>query len=479
MSDLKQLESYARNLEILHKKFNPHPGQIAPGQALFYEGKKRIFLCLGRRFGKSTLMAYFAVRWAIMKPNSPCYIIGPFQRQAREIYLHAGNLISICPRELVESINLTEGRVTFKNGSFVRVLGADDPDSLRGLRASIICADEIKDFRPEALDVLTPCLIDEDGPMVLSGTPPEIAEHYFWDLVNTAKKDPDWGYFHGTSYQNPFLKKEVIDKERIKLETRGDADVFAREYLAEFVPGGKRAIFPMLNAEHTVPYSVLWGKIHKNFYQWQFYATCDPGSASTFAVTLGAINPYKGDVYIMDEVYITQQTENTIGQIWPKVMKAMKEIYDPDPEDEQWLVTIDEAATWARNEILDQFQTPSFPTRKASQRKQEGISLLKDLLLKKKLFFSDRCIETTKEMKAYMLDKRGNFIKSRDHAIDTLRYKLAAANYTVQESDAPPERQPIPEDERKRAYTVHDDLVAALGQGRELYTSEMPDFEAV
>jgi hypothetical protein len=474
---LKQLEGYAKSLELLNKRFSPHPGQLKPGQALFYEGKKRIFLCLGRRFGKSTLMAYFAVRWALTKPNSPCYLIGPYQKQAREIYLHAGNLINLCPRELVESINLTEGRVTFKNGSFVRVLGADDPDSLRGLRASIICADEIKDFRPEVLDVLTPCLIDEDGPLVLSGTPPEIAEHYFWELVNTAKTDPDWAYFHGTSYQNPFLKKEVIDKERAKLEARGDADVFAREYLAEFVPGGKRAVFPMLNAEHIVPYSQLWSRIYKNIHQWQFYVTADPGTASTFAVTLGAINPYKGDVFIMDEVYVTQQTENTIGMIWPRVMKAMKEIYDPDPDDEQWLVTVDEAASWARNEILDQFDVPSFPTRKASQRKAEGISLIKDLLLKKKMLFSDRCVETVKEMRSYMLDKRGNFVKSRDHAIDTLRYKLAAANYTVQESDPPPEKQPVPADERKRAYTPHEDVMASLSPAREMYLSELLDME--
>src|ERR1051325_6609900 len=51
--NLQQLEHYAKALEALHKLFKPHPKQIAPGKALFYEGKKRLFLCLGRRFGKA------------------------------------------------------------------------------------------------------------------------------------------------------------------------------------------------------------------------------------------------------------------------------------------------------------------------------------------------------------------------------------------------------------------------------------------
>lgn len=475
MSDITNLSQYAKYLDRLHEMWHPHAGQIAPGRALFYDGSKRLFLSLGRRYGKSTLMSYMAVRWALSHPRSSCYLVGPFLQQAREIFLSTGSLLHICPPELC-TVNRTEGRVTFENGSFVRVVGADDPESLRGIKASILLCDEIKDFRPAVLDTLTPALIDEDGPLVLSGTPPDVAEHPYWDLVREAKSSPDWKYFHGTTYDNPYLKKEVIDKERAKYEARGDLDVFSREYLAEFVPGGKRAVFGMLNErDHIRPYAQMVNTINSNPRQWQFYCTLDPGSASVFAATLTAVNPYKSLVYVLAEVYVNTQLETTVGKIWPRIRAAMDDIYEPDAHaDDQWIVTVDEAATWARNEILDQFNVASFATSKASNRKADGISLLKDLLLKKRAMFSDRCVATLKEMRGYMLDKQGHFVKANDHAIDTLRYTLSAARFSMNESDyqAP---EVLPEDERKRGYTIQDDRLDAFGPAQELYLSDYED----
>ncbi len=475
MSDVTALETYAKNLRRLHELWTPHPGQIEPGKALFHDGAKRMFLCLGRRFGKSALMAYFAVRYALSHPGSAVYIIGPFLKQAREIFLHSGCLLNMCPRELC-SINLTEGRVTFDNGSFVRVCGGDDVDALRGIRASLLLIDEYKDIKPDVLDVLTPALVDEDGALVIAGTPPDVPEHKFWETVREAQNSPDWRFFHGTSYSNPYLKKEVIDKERARYEARGDLDIFIREYLAEFVPGGKRAVFGMLTDAHVQPYDVLRTIIWRNLRQWTFYVTLDPGTASTFAATICAVNHYKSLLFVMDEVYITQQAETSIGRMWPVILKAMHGVYQPDARDEnQWIVTCDEAATWARNELLDQFDVASFPTAKASNRKASGISLLKDLMLKNRFAISARCTATLKELRSYMLDAQGNYVKLNDHAIDTLRYTLAAAHFSVQESEyqVPVE---LPVDERKRAFTIQDDLLQAFGAGRDLYLGDYDDF---
>lgn len=474
---LQSLAGLADVLDELHKHFKPHAGQIPPLKDLFFGGVKKIFLCLGRRFGKSALMCYMAIRWALTRPGSRVYIVGPLLTTQREIILSSGLLLNMVPRKYMADYNKTEGRINFTNGSFIRVLGADTPDSFRGLSISLLLIDEIKDVKADVLNILEPTLIDEDAPMILAGTPPEVAEHVFWDRVKEAQDSPEWRFYHGTTYDNPHLKKAVIDRERANYEKRGDLDVFIREFEARYVPGGKRAVFPMLEDSHIYPYGTLFNRIQKNPGQWLYYCTMDPGTASCFAVTLHAVNPYKGYDYVMDEVYEQQQAETSIGKIWPRVAAKMKELYEPDhPDDAPWTITVDEAATWARNELLDQFGLASFPTAKASSKKADGISLMKDLLRDRKLLLSDRCINLRREMAGYMLDKNGYFIKKNDHAIDCCRYTLAAANFTYQPSAPPQPPEQIPEDEKRRAFTPEEDLREHYGlNGEEQYLLDMLD----
>jgi hypothetical protein len=472
---LLALGAFAEMLEELHKQWTPHPKQLQPAFDLFYGGVKRQFMNLGRRFGKSALMCYMAIRWALTRPKSHVYIVGPYLTTEREIILASGLLQDMIPRKYFVDYNKTEGRMNFTNGSFIRVMGADQPDSLRGLEIDLLLIDEIKDIKPDVIGIVTPTLMDNNAPMVMAGTPPDVPEHPFWERVETAQRHPKWRYYHGTSYDNPHISREALEEEREAYLARGDEDVFAREFLAQYVPGGKRAVFPMLTTEHVVPYAMLWNRIQKNSHQWQFYVTLDPGTASCFAATLHAFNPYRGVVYVMDEVYEQQQSETSIGKMWPRIKSKMDELHLPEYDEGPWTVTVDEAATWARNELLDQFGFASFPTTKAQHRKADGVSLLKDLLRSRKMLMSDRCVNTYKEMAGYMLDKNGGYIKKNDHAIDTLRYTLAAANYTFQESNAPDRPEVIPEDEKRRAFTPAEDFRDAFGPIYEPYLMDLMD----
>jgi len=474
--DLTSLAPHLDALDDLHKLFRPHKGQMPPLKDLFLGSVKKIFLCLGRRFGKSALMCYMAVRWALTRPNSKIYIVGPLLTTQREIILSSGLLLNMVPRKYMADYNKTEGRVNFTNGSFIRVVGADDPEHLRGLSISLLLVDEIKDVKPEVIDtILNATLVDEDAPMILAGTPPEVAEHRFWDYVEEYKTSPDCRYYHGTTYDNPHLKREVVDRQRASYEKRGDLDIFMREFMAEYVPGGKRAVFPMLTQNHIYPYETLLNNIRRNPHQWQYYCTMDPGTAACFAVTLHAMNPYKGFDYIMDEVYELQQSETSIGKLWPRVRAKMNELHTPDYDEAPWIITVDEAATWARNELIDQFGLASFPTTKATSRKADGISLMKDLLRDRKLLLSDRAVATRKEMASYMLDKNGYFVKKNDHAIDTIRYTLAAANFTYQKSDPPALKEPVPVDEQRRGFTIEEDFRAHFGVMEDVYLLDEVD----
>ncbi len=473
MTSIAQLQQTARTLKLLNEKFTPYPAQIRVGQDVFYNDVKRLFLSFGRRSGKSTLLAAIAVRWAVLNPGSQVWIIGPLLNQIREVFLHSGIIERVIPEELLESYNQTEGRFRFTNDSFIRVLGANDQkDKIRGIRASLVLADEVKDIDPEVFDILTPALMDENGVMILSGTPPEVPEHFFWDMVETAKKDPAWRYHHSPTHDNPHINQEAVEKERLRMLASGDYDIYIREYLAEYAPGSKRAVFPMLsNDDHVQPYDEMRQNIYKNVTHWDFRTAMDPGTASCFAGLVAAINPYKRIVYLMDEAYVTTQADISIGRVWPLIAAKQREVFDPDKGDaDQWDNVVDEAALWGRQELLDQFGLTTWATKKAENKKADGISLIKDLLLKQhRLVISDRCVNLLKEMRGYLLDKQGNYVKRNDHLIDCLRYLLHFAGITLEDGEAPPEPEVIPEDERRRAFTPMDDYLAANGGEREMY----------
>ena len=49
----KSAQYIATYLNDIHSVWQPHPGQVAVGHALFYEGKTRVFARLGRKTGKA------------------------------------------------------------------------------------------------------------------------------------------------------------------------------------------------------------------------------------------------------------------------------------------------------------------------------------------------------------------------------------------------------------------------------------------
>ena len=324
----------------------------------------------------------------------------------------------------------------------------------------------MKDVADNVFSIIKPTLLVRKAPLVLAGTPPDLPEHPYWQHVKTAQDNPKtWAIFHLTSYDNPYIDKADIDAERALYEARGDIDVFKREYLAEYCPGARRMIFPMLDKNvHVKPYDELMREIQYRPDTWNYYVAMDPGTASCFAVTLGAINNYSGQVRILDESYTTDQNEISIGQVWPQVHRKMLDIC---PDLSAWTIVYDEAATWAAVELLDRFDVNAWPTQKAKNRKQDGLSLIKDLLLNRgDILFSDRCKDLLREMHSYHLLDTGQPVKKEDHAIDTLRYMLGIANYTVKRSAFPALAQgPTPGqiDDPRRGFSPYEDMANMFG----------------
>jgi hypothetical protein len=73
------------------------------------------------------------------------------------------------------------------------------------------------------------------------------------------------------------------------------------------------------------------------------------------------------------------------------------------------------------------------PSAKHLKSKDEGLSLIKDMLLHETLVISSNCPNLYKEMESYSKDDKGLIPKINDHLIDALRYALISMNYNMHE----------------------------------------------
>src|SRR5690606_9560529 len=87
--------------------------------------------------------------------------------------------------------NESELWVELPNGARIRLFGADNPDSLRGMYFDGVALDELAQMKPDTwTEVIRPALTDRGGFAVFIGTPKGV--NIFHDLYQQAVRDPAW-----------------------------------------------------------------------------------------------------------------------------------------------------------------------------------------------------------------------------------------------------------------------------------------------
>ena len=188
-------------------------------------------ICCGRRFGKTTLAIERIKHKALSKPYKIAYI-APTYQQARDI---AWEMLK---KELQPIIlNANESRLeltvrTQKNEESLIILrGWEAIETLRGQAFDFLVIDEVASMRNFWVgwqEVLRPTLTDTQGEVMFISTPKGF--NHFYTLYHKQNEDKDFQSFHFTSYDNPYNKKEEIDKAQTELSD----NQFAQEYLADF-----------------------------------------------------------------------------------------------------------------------------------------------------------------------------------------------------------------------------------------------------
>lgn len=155
------------------------------------QGKRWGVVVCHRRFGKTVMSVNHILRDAVLNPNkNPRYAyVAPTYRQAKSVawdYLKefAGSIPGTRFHE-------TELRCDLPNGARISLLGAENPDSLRGIYLDGCVMDEVADM-PESMfpEIVRPALADRKGWCVFVGTPR--GHNAFYDLYETAVGNDNW-----------------------------------------------------------------------------------------------------------------------------------------------------------------------------------------------------------------------------------------------------------------------------------------------
>lgn len=429
-----------------------HDDQIEQLKPLYEENEiNSMFISCGRKWGKTELVGYILWRHALLNPGSACYYVGPEAVHARKILWDTRRIQRFLGKDTDKYLDKSQGRtgvkeqemkILLRNGSFIQVVGSDNYQVANGLTPHIAVYDEFKAFNHRWHTEFAPNRAAKAAPLVIIGTKPRPGNKnmdQYNEILEYAIKNPkEWYVAERTTWDNPInhlpAQKQVIEQEINQLIARGEEDVVQLEYYSRVIHGGKRSIFPMFRPDkHVFPHDELVNEIKKDRKRLEWYLIADPGTVTCFGALLVALNPYNKQVYILDEIYEKEQAATSTRRIYPRMESKAFNLYPRSDINDDWYKCADEAAAWFMNEVMDQYHAYFAPTSKVHNKKEDGLSLIKDQLIHEVVKISDRCVNLKWEMENYALDDKGNIPKRHDHLIDCFRYFNGASNYNMHE----------------------------------------------
>jgi|TARA_Y100000310_G_C20701923_1_gene830802 PBSX family phage terminase large subunit len=336
--------------------------------------------------------------------NQEISYIAPTYQQARDI---AWTMLKREVRPIMVKANESRLAITIRTQeggeSTIDLRGWESIETMRGVRRDFLVVDEVammRNFWENWHEVLRPTLTDSKGDGLFISTPKGF--NHFYDLYNTI--DEDFSSFHFTTYDNPHIPKEEVDKAAEEIPE----DRFAQEYMADF--------------------RKTEGLVYKEFQRKQHVVDKLPPAFNTVigGVDFGYTNPWAGLVigvdkdaaaWVICEEYATGKTNTEIVEKC-KIFQNNYKInqWYPDP---------------AEPDRIEEMKRAGLNCREVNKSVVPGIDHIRELLKTKRLKIHESCLNLINEFETYRYaDKKPNHnekeepVKENDHALDGLRYAL-------------------------------------------------------
>lgn len=363
----------------------------------------------GRRAGKSFLVSVEILKFATENTKSVTWYISPNYKQSKQIMWSM--LRDLIPAEIIDNKNETLLTFQLTNGSEILLKGAQDPDTLRGVKIDFCVFDETAfiDKWETVWKVIRPTLVDSKAKVWFISTPNGF--NHFKDMSEST--DPNWKYFHYTTYDNPYLDKSEIDAMKVDM----DNDSFQQEVMGEF-----RKMSGMIYKDFDRDIHMV--DIPDLDYNYTFTRTLDFGYGHKTALIYFAINMAGDAIYAYDGIYQSGLVESQIAEI-VKTKDAGRVITHPVADSSQPMSI----------EQLSQMGVHFLPVEKGPDSVKHGIVKVAELLKvrndtgKPTLMFNRHLDWIADEFEHYhwMEAQQEGIIKevplkANDDAMDAIRY---------------------------------------------------------
>jgi phage terminase large subunit len=191
-------------------------------------GKRWSVIVAHRRAGKTVacIVELLTAALSTSKTNARYAYIAPYYGQAKQV---AWDYLKRYAAPVASKFSESELAVDLVNGSRIRLYGADNPDSLRGIYLDGVVLDEYADMRSSVWgEIIRPLLTDRQGWAVFIGTPK--GRNAFCELYEKAQKDTEWLCLTLKASQTGILpQKELDDARKVMTESQ-----FEQEFECSF-----------------------------------------------------------------------------------------------------------------------------------------------------------------------------------------------------------------------------------------------------
>lgn len=218
--------------------------------ALAFHARAQRFsvMVMHRRAGKTIACVNDLIDKAIQchLPYPQFGYLAPYYSQAKSI---AWVYLKHYAEPLIDKVMESELSVILKNGAKIRLYGADNPDSLRGMYFDGVVLDEYGDMSPRIFgEVIAPTLTDRRGWAVFIGTPK--GKNHFFDLWEDAKESKGWFTQMLKASESGIIDKEEL--EMLKNMPGSDENTYRQEFECDFTAALRGSYYgDQLNALET------------------------------------------------------------------------------------------------------------------------------------------------------------------------------------------------------------------------------------
>ena len=224
--------------------------KLLPWQLEVWQAPQRFkVIVAGRRTGKSNLSIKKIIAAGLEAPKGSAVLyVGPTQAQTRQI---AWDAIIDQGRDVIKASHVNSMDITLINGVKIHLRSAENPDTLRGLKLYFVVIDEAAFIKDQKIwtESIRPALSDLKGEAWFISSP--AGRNWLYDLYKYALegKDPEWGAWHKTTFDNPTIDPKEIEAAKRTLSSFS----FKAEYLASFDTAGADLFKPEWIKEGSIP----------------------------------------------------------------------------------------------------------------------------------------------------------------------------------------------------------------------------------